>query len=93
MTQPPLKTQLQNQQLLVTDGYFICRCSKKYKSYAAVYTHIKNKHNLSESYIEAITRPSWIKAQKGRPKKFKNATIDVEFRKLEILESGCLKMW
>lgn len=31
-------------QTLSSESNFTCACSKVYKSYAAAYTHIKNKH-------------------------------------------------
>lgn len=30
---------------------FSCKCGKKYLSYAAVYTHVKQKHHLDKSYL------------------------------------------
>lgn len=45
---------------------FTCRCGKKYLSYAAVYTHVKQKHNLDKAYLENIGKPPREKQQRGR---------------------------
>jgi hypothetical protein len=36
---------------------FVCKCSKSYLSYAAAYTHVKNKHGGDKSYLENISKP------------------------------------
>lgn len=30
---------------------FICRCGKSYLSYAAAYTHVKNKHEGDKDFL------------------------------------------
>ena len=36
---------------------FTCKCGKSYLSYAAAYTHVKNKHQLEKTYLIDITKP------------------------------------
>lgn len=57
---------------------FVCLCEKKYKSYAAVYTHIRNKHNFDQKYLNRISRPNWTNQQKGRPKRTKQYPIKIQ---------------
>lgn len=51
---------------------FICSCGKAYLSYAALFTHIKLKHN-GKVYIHSIKAPGPIskpkpsQAKRGRP--------------------------
>jgi hypothetical protein len=34
-----------------------CKCGKEYLSYAAAYTHVKNKHGLEKDYVDNIKKP------------------------------------
>ena len=36
---------------------FTCRCGKSYLSYAAAYTHVKQKHHLEKIYLDNIGKP------------------------------------
>jgi hypothetical protein len=36
---------------------FLCKCGKSYLSYAAAYTHVKNKHNLERDFVDNIKKP------------------------------------
>lgn len=36
---------------------FTCNCGKKYLSYAAVYTHVKQKHDLDKKFLLTIGKP------------------------------------
>lgn len=36
---------------------FTCKCGKSYLSYAAAYTHVKNKHDLDKEYVNNIAKP------------------------------------
>ena len=36
---------------------FLCKCGKSYLSYAAAYTHVKNKHNLERDFVDKIKKP------------------------------------
>lgn len=36
---------------------YTCKCGKSYLSYAAAYTHVKNKHDLEKEYLENIGKP------------------------------------
>lgn len=47
---------------------FYCKCGKGYLSYAAVYTHVKNKHDSSKEFEEGIIKPEKEKLKRGRPK-------------------------
>lgn len=52
---------------------FICACGKNYLSYAALFTHIKQKHDGQVIYIlnkppGPITRPR-SERKRGRPRK------------------------
>jgi hypothetical protein len=52
---------------------FRCKCSKVYKSYPALYTHIKNKHpNKIEEFKNESKRPKDGEIDKGRPKKHRD---------------------
>ena len=49
------------------DRDYICGCGKIYFSYAALYTHLKQKHNGEN--ISGISLPKKIRKTRGRPKK------------------------
>ena len=73
-------------QILPSESNFTCACSKVYKSYAAAYTHIKNKHqNQFDMYKQQIKRPINARSQKGRPKKYPELQMDRQGRRLEVL--------
>jgi hypothetical protein len=36
---------------------FACKCGKNYLSYAAVYTHVRIKHNGNSEYLKEISKP------------------------------------
>jgi len=46
----------------------MCMCGKSYLSYAAAYTHVKNKHNLEKEYVDNIEKPEREQLRRGRPK-------------------------
>ena len=50
---------------------FTCLCGKSYLSYAAAYTHAKNKHNQDKTYIDGIQKPQREQLKRGRPKEKK----------------------
>ncbi len=47
---------------------FVCRCGKSYLSYAAAYTHVKNKHSGDNDFLTNISKPDREKLKRGRPK-------------------------
>jgi hypothetical protein len=50
---------------------FLCKCGKSYLSYAAAYTHVKNKHHLEKDFVENIKKPEREQLRRGRPKEKK----------------------
>jgi hypothetical protein len=50
---------------------FTCSCGRTYLSYAAAYTHVKNKHNLDKKILNDIGKPQREKLPRGRPKEKK----------------------
>lgn len=60
---------------------FICgdkKCDKKYGSNAALYTHIKTKHNGLEPPGTVRPAQSAAKGQKGRPKAIESNQADTQ---------------
>lgn len=55
---------------------FMCRCGKSYLSYAAAYTHVKNKHSGDKGYLEDISKPEREKLKRGRPKEKRNVNVN-----------------
>ena len=70
----------------------MCKCGKRYLSYAAAYTHVKNKHNLAKDFVENIEKPEREQLRRGRPKEKKenNQTFETSF--LTLIESSILKI-
>ena len=50
---------------------YTCICGKSYLSYAAAYTHTKNKHAGDKAYIDGIKKPVKEQLKRGRPKEKK----------------------
>ena len=47
---------------------YTCLCGKSYLSYAAAYTHTKNKHVGDKKFINGIKKPIKEQLKRGRPK-------------------------
>lgn len=71
---------------------YLCACGKRYRSYAAVYTHIRNKHDSSKEVMRQIVRPQGQATVRGRPKGA-SRPINVEYRLYDISEQGLLKFF
>ena len=71
---------------------FTCKCGKKYLSYAAAYTHVKNKHNLEKEYLDNIGKPQRQKGQRGRPKDKKEIEREGEGQ-LQVVETAVLGIY
>ena len=57
---------------------FGCQCGRLYQSYAAVYTHIRNKHKRDPVFIKNIKRPVLESHKKGRPKQISKGFLSPE---------------
>lgn len=57
---------------------FACKCGKSYLSYAAAYTHVKNKHEGQIDFLNNISKPDREKHKRGRPNKKKVFLITTE---------------
>lgn len=59
------------------DRNYICTCNKTYQSYPALYTHIKNKHDLEELNFYSKKDVSIINEgpRRGRPDKYTNKPL------------------
>ena len=53
---------------------YACPCGKSYLSYAAAYTHAKNKHPADKAFIDGIQKPPKEQLKRGRPKEKKLTT-------------------
>lgn len=71
---------------------FACLCGKSYLSYAAAYTHAKNKHDGDKQYIDGIKKPQREQLKRGRPKEKKHNTQTEETARLTLIESTILKI-
>jgi hypothetical protein len=72
---------------------FKCSCGKSYLSYAAVYTHVKNKHGGDKEYEDAIVKPEKEKLKRGRPRDKKKIVISSETQILSICEETTLLIY
>ncbi|CAM6003741.1 unnamed protein product [Sphagnum balticum] len=72
---------------------FSCSCGKSYLSYAAAYTHVKNKHNSEKAFLDAINKPTREKLRRGRPKERKQLNNNSEAEELSIVEEAILKIF
>ena len=71
---------------------FSCLCGKSYLSYAAAYTHAKNKHQGDKTYLDGIKKPEREQLKRGRPKEKKESKLTAETAKLTLIESAILKI-
>lgn len=72
---------------------FTCKCGKSYLSYAAAYTHVKNKHAGDNEFLSNISKPDREKLKRGRPKEKKVFSITSETEKLSIVEEAILQIY
>ena len=69
---------------------FKCNCGKSYLSYAAAYTHDKNKHGGAKTFLDKIAKPDRERLKRGRPKERKVFTVTNETEQLSIIEETIL---
>ena len=72
---------------------FVCKCSKSYLSYAAAYTHVKNKHGGDKDYLEKISKPDRERLKRGRPKERRQIMVNTETELLSIIEETILQIY
>lgn len=71
---------------------YLCKCGKSYLSYAAAYTHVKNKHELDKDYVDNIKKPEREQLRRGRPKEKKEVFQNAETIMLTLIESAILRI-